>query len=85
MNTIAVNIAGGPRAGESGKERQKSMAPMIALAPRCDTDTCLFLRRTLMTKEKEVCGFVSRPGFIGKDHDKALQNAEAMAWHGLPH
>ena len=85
MKTTAVTIAGGPHAHDSFNDHHGSMAPYIAHTNKCDAITYTHMRERMMELEVQVCGSVSRPGFVGKDHCRALQISEADAWHHLKH
>ena len=80
--TVAVHIAGGPRAMGAEDESQCPFAPFIAHAQKMDSHVLLVFRLACMRCEKDVCGFVARPGYVNKDHCPALAISESYAWHG---
>lgn len=82
MTTFVLNLGGGPRVQGSSQEYQKPLAVLLVHLRTANALTLRHMREQFFALERKVCGFVARPGFVGKDHDLALQISEPMAWHG---
>lgn len=83
MHTIAVHIASGPQGLGSLEETQSPFSPYLAHLVKTDSFTFLRFRQMIMQMEIDVCGSLSKPKFVVKDHCKALAKSESMAWHNM--